>query len=180
MRGAKLPFLQYIFMAWCLVKQRDNFTLATLLPSVQLTLLSHVSHTTENSENGDIVYYREACCFSRGQVLQRSLSLLEEIKVFFIVNRTTKRSLWRLKLGMWSVLDRHLWSFEWPNSNLQGKYRTVYEFWNKVSAFLKLLSLFRSRVLNNNTGHFLKCQKNVQNTKRIVVSVSDALNRFSS
>jgi hypothetical protein len=26
MRGAILPFPQYIFMAWCLVKHRDNFT----------------------------------------------------------------------------------------------------------------------------------------------------------
>jgi len=26
MRGAIPPFLQYIFMAWCLVKHRDNFT----------------------------------------------------------------------------------------------------------------------------------------------------------
>jgi hypothetical protein len=26
MRGAILPLHQYTFMAWCLVKQRDNFT----------------------------------------------------------------------------------------------------------------------------------------------------------
>jgi len=26
MRGAILPLCQYIFMAWCLVKHRDNFT----------------------------------------------------------------------------------------------------------------------------------------------------------
>jgi hypothetical protein len=26
MRGAIPPHLQYVFMAWCLVKQRDNFT----------------------------------------------------------------------------------------------------------------------------------------------------------
>jgi hypothetical protein len=26
MRGAIPPFPQYVFMAWCLVKQRDNFT----------------------------------------------------------------------------------------------------------------------------------------------------------
>jgi hypothetical protein len=26
MRGAILPLPQYVFLAWCLVKQRDNFT----------------------------------------------------------------------------------------------------------------------------------------------------------
>jgi hypothetical protein len=26
MRGAILPLPQYVFMAWCLVKYRDNFT----------------------------------------------------------------------------------------------------------------------------------------------------------
>jgi hypothetical protein len=26
MRRAIPPFLQYVFMAWCLVKQKDNFT----------------------------------------------------------------------------------------------------------------------------------------------------------
>jgi hypothetical protein len=30
MRGAILPFPQYVFMAWCLVKHRDNFTLPLL------------------------------------------------------------------------------------------------------------------------------------------------------
>jgi hypothetical protein len=32
MRGAIPPFPQYVFMAWCLVKHRDNFTFC-LLPS---------------------------------------------------------------------------------------------------------------------------------------------------
>jgi hypothetical protein len=30
MRGAIPPLLQYVFVAWCLVKHRDNFTLLTL------------------------------------------------------------------------------------------------------------------------------------------------------
>jgi hypothetical protein len=30
MRVAIPPFLQYVFMAWCLVKQRDNFTFTFL------------------------------------------------------------------------------------------------------------------------------------------------------
>jgi hypothetical protein len=29
MRGAILPFPQYVFLAWCLVKHRDNFTFFT-------------------------------------------------------------------------------------------------------------------------------------------------------
>jgi len=31
MRGAIPPLNQYVFMAWCLVKQRDNFTLPLAL-----------------------------------------------------------------------------------------------------------------------------------------------------
>jgi len=31
MRGAIPPLPQYVFMAWCLVKHRDNFTLLLLL-----------------------------------------------------------------------------------------------------------------------------------------------------
>jgi hypothetical protein len=30
MRGAIPPLSQYVFMAWCLVKHRDNFTLPLL------------------------------------------------------------------------------------------------------------------------------------------------------
>jgi len=32
MRGAMPPFSQYVFMAWCLVKPRDNFTFRVILP----------------------------------------------------------------------------------------------------------------------------------------------------
>jgi hypothetical protein len=31
MRGAIPPFTQYVFMAWCLVKHRDNFTFTIIL-----------------------------------------------------------------------------------------------------------------------------------------------------
>jgi hypothetical protein len=31
MRGAIPPFLQYVFMAWCLIKHRDNFTFTIVL-----------------------------------------------------------------------------------------------------------------------------------------------------
>jgi hypothetical protein len=31
-RGALLPLLQYVFMAWCLVKHRDNFTFTFITP----------------------------------------------------------------------------------------------------------------------------------------------------
>jgi len=31
MRGAILPLPQYVFMAWCLVKHRNNFTFYLLL-----------------------------------------------------------------------------------------------------------------------------------------------------
>jgi hypothetical protein len=34
MRGAIPPLPQYIFMAWCLVKQRDNFTFTFILPTL--------------------------------------------------------------------------------------------------------------------------------------------------
>jgi len=37
MRGAVPPLLQYVFMAWCLVKHRDNFTFLPLY----LNLLSY-------------------------------------------------------------------------------------------------------------------------------------------
>jgi len=33
MRGAMPPLPQYIFMAWYLVKHRDNFTFFTFMPS---------------------------------------------------------------------------------------------------------------------------------------------------
>jgi hypothetical protein len=36
MRGAILPLPQYVFMAWCLVKHRDNFTLYLLLFDIVL------------------------------------------------------------------------------------------------------------------------------------------------
>jgi hypothetical protein len=32
MRGAIPPLFQYAFMAWCLVKYRDNFTFTFILP----------------------------------------------------------------------------------------------------------------------------------------------------
>jgi hypothetical protein len=34
MRGAIPSLAQYVFMAWCLVKHRDNFTFAFILGSV--------------------------------------------------------------------------------------------------------------------------------------------------
>jgi hypothetical protein len=37
MRGAIPPFLKYPFMAWCLVKHRDNFTFTLLAVKVCIT-----------------------------------------------------------------------------------------------------------------------------------------------
>jgi hypothetical protein len=42
MRGAISPLTQYAFMAWCLVKQRDNFTLPFTLLRTDDKLLSKI------------------------------------------------------------------------------------------------------------------------------------------
>jgi hypothetical protein len=49
MRGAVPPLRQYVFMAWCLVKHRDNFTSFTFTKRfmVQLILLQKLSALTE-------------------------------------------------------------------------------------------------------------------------------------
>jgi hypothetical protein len=39
MRGAILPLLQYVFMAWCLIKHRDNFNLPNLIRMYHLLQL---------------------------------------------------------------------------------------------------------------------------------------------
>jgi hypothetical protein len=49
MRGPIPPLPQYVFMAWCLVKHRDNFT----LPLPYLTLVRYLPKVTPTQDNSD-------------------------------------------------------------------------------------------------------------------------------
>jgi hypothetical protein len=46
MRGAIPPLRQYVFMAWCLIKHRDNFTFT--LPVV-LAVDARITYTAERA-----------------------------------------------------------------------------------------------------------------------------------
>jgi hypothetical protein len=55
MRGAVHPLPQYAFIAWCLVKHRENFTF-TFLPGVQ----KKVDHVRDNRKRGRIDSFQDA------------------------------------------------------------------------------------------------------------------------
>jgi hypothetical protein len=74
------------------------------------------------SEYGDTVYYSEVCWLSKSKVLQRLLSLLEEIKVFLIereqpVSHSEDES-WICDLAFLTDICGHMTDL---NSKLQGK-----------------------------------------------------------
>jgi hypothetical protein len=73
MRGAIPPLLQYVFMAWCLVKHRDNFTfkIKALGQSVQILDLQTCWIPFVTSDTG---------CLKGGQVSKFSSSLHAKYK----------------------------------------------------------------------------------------------------
>jgi hypothetical protein len=48
MRGTIPPLPQYVFMAWCLVKHRDNVPLPLPLYYTKLKFKYKISHRTKN------------------------------------------------------------------------------------------------------------------------------------
>jgi hypothetical protein len=55
MRGTILPLPQYVFMAWCLVKHRDNFT---FLPYVINSILMPVVNGKKRLNYAEICNYK--------------------------------------------------------------------------------------------------------------------------
>jgi len=49
MRGAVHPFSQYVFMAWCFVKHRDNFTFTLLFQHWYKYFIGYQSATHLNT-----------------------------------------------------------------------------------------------------------------------------------
>jgi hypothetical protein len=56
MRGAIPPLRQYVFMAWCLVKHRDNFNFIfyTLIYNIGLDLRRVENVVNGNEQNGKV------------------------------------------------------------------------------------------------------------------------------
>jgi hypothetical protein len=122
---------------------------------------SNVSLDEIESENGNIVYC-EVHWLSKDKVLQHFLSLLKEIKVFFIEKGQpvshSEAAYWVCGLAFLMDICGHLNDL---NSKLRGKCQLVSELYNNVSAFQMRLPLFHLQILNNNnnTCHFPGLQK---------------------
>jgi hypothetical protein len=52
MRGAIPPIHQYTFMAWCLVKHRDNFTFTFRIVNTYVVLTSDLGNQIKEKEMG--------------------------------------------------------------------------------------------------------------------------------
>jgi len=57
MRGAIHPLPQYLVMAWCLVKHRDNFTFTLHISENTCTRVEDKFNALEMSDNFSVVFY---------------------------------------------------------------------------------------------------------------------------
>jgi hypothetical protein len=117
------------------------------------------------SEYGDTVYFLEVHCLSKSKVLQRFLSLFEEI-ILFLFWKMTARHFENASsvcdLAFLTDICGHLNDL---NSKMQGKCQPVSEVYNNVSAFRMKLSSIHPQLLNSNTCHFPNCQEIFQQYK---------------
>jgi hypothetical protein len=101
MRGAIPPHHQYVFMAWCLVKHRDNFTFLPFTLS-SATGNSSLSHRVQTGSGTHPASYKmgPGGSFSQGKVagvmkLTTHLYLVPTSRIRGAIPPLTHKSSWR-------------------------------------------------------------------------------------
>lgn len=114
----------------------------------------------EDAEYEDLILHTEVRWLSRGKVLVRFLTLLNEIKQFLATRKEDYPQLtdhsWLADLGFLTDVTIKLNEL---NLELQGKNRHVAKMVGSVNTFKAKLALWKSHLLRNSTSHFPNLKK---------------------
>lgn len=107
------------------------------------------------AQYGDVVFFTEVRWLSRGNTLQRFVSLLDEIVIFLNEKGKVVPELenldWLCDLAFLVDLTSHLNNL---NIKLQGNNQLISQLANHVAAFEQKLKLFQSQLTKGELGHF--------------------------
>lgn len=114
----------------------------------------------EDAEYVDLILHTEVRWLSRGKVLVRFLSLINEIQLFLATRKEDYPQLsdqsWLVDLGFLTDVTIKLNEL---NLEMQGKNRHVAKMVESVNTFKAKLTLWKSHLLRNSTSHFPNLKK---------------------
>ncbi|GFW33157.1 general transcription factor II-I repeat domain-containing protein 2A [Trichonephila clavipes] len=118
-----------------------------------------------NSVYNGLIMYKNVHWLSRGNVLQRFVGFLEEIRLFLQNESKIEQYpqlmdiMWLLKLMFFTDICQHLNEL---NIKLQGPNKTVIVMMYLIRAFEAKLYVFRSNIITKNYKYFSNLKKNIK------------------
>lgn len=135
------------------------------------------------ADYGDLTYFTHVRWLSRGKMLERVLSLNEEISAFLEMkgqdNTHFKDPEWIAKLAFLVDMTTHMNNL---NVQLQGKHKFVFEMFGQIKAFITKLQLWELQLQKQNYTHFPKFQAHKSNVTPDIFlnTIKDLKEEFSS